>query len=106
MKRFAAILTLGSLLALAGTGVDAKEGKGQGAVVGAVTVQCSEGQVSAVQASAGVALPATVVAGEACAQAVADLLNARFKLLSTYDVSGVGPFFLFSGRSSNGGGDD
>ena len=106
MKQITALLALGSLLVLASTGVDAKEGgKGQGAVAGAVTVQCSEGLVSAVQASAGVSLPATVVAGEACAQAVADLLNARFKLSATYDVSGVGPFFLFSGRASSGGDD-
>ncbi len=106
MKRFAAVLALGSLLAAAGTGVEAREGKGGGALVGSVTVQCSEGSVSAVQASNGVSLPATVVTGQACAQAVADLLNARFKLTATYDVSGVGPFFLFSGKASGGGGDD
>ena len=100
-----AFLVLGALLALALPAADAHESGGwSGFQTAVVTVQCNgtTGLVAAVQPSAGVTAPATVIVGEQCAQAVADMLNAHFKLLATYDVSGVGPFFLFSGRPSGG----
>jgi hypothetical protein len=100
MRNLATFVLVGAVLAVGLTGQ---------AMADVVTVQCSpfDGspptqEVTGVQASAGVELPASCAAGSSCPQCVADLIDApeQFKLVNSFNISQGGsfngPYFIFT----------
>jgi len=91
MSRFLVLLVVGTALTL---GYAPQAAADDDASPGVVTLQCETGLVHGSKASSNVnvTLP---VPGTTCAQAVADLLASHLKLVTSFDVAGTGPFFLF-----------